>query len=116
MSEREISAAERAPFFDHFSKLHAGAFVTLRIKGRDEVRDQPFRGLIVDGDDVVVATGDPADEPCRGHRIVHVRSVRLEQTDEGADAAIAMLSDEGTRTEVRFRSPMQADLLEPAVE
>lgn len=109
MIER-VPAADRSSFLAHFSELHAGALVTLRVGARDEVVDQPFRGVSADGADVIVSTGD------HGHRVPHVADVRIEQTDEGADAAIAMTSDDGTRTEVRFRSPIRADLLDPAVE
>jgi hypothetical protein len=116
MSERDIAAGERPAFFTSFSKLHDGALVTLRVSARDEVVDQPFHGLSIDGMDVVVSTGDGARQPHHGHRVLYVRRVQLEQTDEGADAAIAMTSDDGTRTEVRFRSPIRADLLDPAVE
>lgn len=112
MSEREIAASDRNSFFATFSRLHAGSLVTLRVNARDEAVDQPFRGLTLDGMDVVVSTGDGQHR----HHVPHVKSVRLEQTDEGADAAIAMTSDDGTRTDVRFRSPMRADLLDPAVE
>ncbi len=55
---------------------------------------------------------------CRAKRGPYVRAatVRLEQTDEGADAAIEMTSEGGTRAVVRFQSPICADLLDPAVE
>ena len=116
MIAREIAASDRDPFFSRFSTLHAGALVTVRVDARDEVVDQPFRGVSVDGADVVVSTGDGAGAPHHGHRVLQVAEVRLEQTDEGADAAIAMKSEDGTRTDVRFRSPIRADLLDPAVE
>jgi hypothetical protein len=116
MIERDIAATDRSSFFAGFSKLHSGALVTLCVDSRDEVLDQPFRGLSVDGADVIVNTGDGADRPHLGHRVPNVKSVRLEQTGEGADAAVAMTSDDGTRTDVRFRSPMRADLLDPLVE
>jgi len=45
-----------------------------------------------------------------------VRRVLIEQTDEGADAVIAITSEDGTRTEVRFRSPIRAELLDSALE
>lgn len=116
MNAREIAARDRDPFFSCFSKLHAGALVTVRVDARDEVVDQPFRGLSVDRADIVVSTGDGPNAPHHGHRVPRVADVRLEETDEGADAAIAMTSEDGTRTEVRFRSPIRADLLDPAVE
>lgn len=112
MTERDIPAAERQPFFARFSQLHEGALITLRVGTHDEVVNRPFRRVSSEGEDIVVLAG----EAHRGHRIPHVTAVRLEQTDEGADAAIAMISDDGTRAEVRFRSPIRADLLDPLVE
>lgn len=112
MIEREITETDRGTFFDRFSRLHDGAFVTVRVDARDEVVNRPFHGLSTDGADVIVNTGDR-----HGHRVLHVTKVRLEQTDEGgADAKIAMTSEDGTRTDVCFRSPIRADLLDSAVE
>jgi hypothetical protein len=116
MIERDIAAADRTPFFASFSKLHAGALITLQIGAQTEISDQPFRGLSVDGADVIVHTGDRADKPHHGHRALRVRRVWLEETGEGADAAVVMTSDDGTLTAVRFRSPMRADLLDSTVE
>ena len=116
MIEREIAASDRTPFFACFSKLHAGALVTLRVDARDEVIDQPFRGLSIDGDAIIVSTGNGARKPHHAHRVLHVNRVWLEQTDEGADAAIEITSEDGTRTDVRFRSPAHADFLDPAAE
>jgi hypothetical protein len=112
--EKQISLTDRERFLARISRLHDGALVTLRVGARDEVVDQPFRGVSADGEDIVIQTGTYDDH--HGHRVPHVDSVRLEQTDEGADAAIAMTTDDGTCTEIRFRSPMRADLLDPAVE
>jgi hypothetical protein len=112
MTEQEIPTGERQRFFDRFSKLHEGALITLRVGAHDEVVNRPFRRVSSDGADIIV---DAGDAHC-GHRIPNVAAVRLEQTDEGADAAIAMFSDSGTRAEVRFRSPIRADLLDPLVE
>lgn len=112
MIERDIATADRAPFFSRFSRLHEGAFVTLRV----EVVGQPFRGVSEDGEDVVIYTGDPARASHLGRRVPHAASVALEQTDEGADAAVTIVSRNGSRTEIRFHSPMRADLLDPAVE
>jgi hypothetical protein len=115
MIERVISASDRDPFFAWFSSAHLGAPVTVRMAARTAVSHQPFRGVSVDGPDLIVHTGFGVDEP-QPHRVDRVAAVRLEQTDEGADAALVLMSDDGTCTEVRFRWPMQADLLDPAVE
>ena len=109
MKEREISPAHRDRFLATFSQLHGGAPVTVRIDAREEVHDRPLRGICCDGDDVVIQTD-------HAHRVPHVVDVRLEQTDEGADAGLDIISENRTHTEVRLRWPMQADLLDPAVE
>jgi hypothetical protein len=116
MIERDIATADRAPFFSRFSKLHSGALVTLRVGATDEVVDQPFRGISEDGPDLIVHTGGGTNQPHLGHRVAHASRIALEQTDEGADAAVAIVSRDGTRTELRFRWPLSADLLDPAVE
>jgi 2-hydroxy-6-oxonona-2,4-dienedioate hydrolase len=113
---RPIDGTDRASFFSHFSKLHEGAAVTVRVNARDEVVAQPFRGLSVDRGDVIVSTGDQGPDRHHAHRVLHVKDVRLLETRENADSAITLTSDDGTRTEVRFLSPMRADLLEAAVE
>ncbi len=87
--------------------------MTVRIDAREEVHDVPLRGICCDGDDLVVSFTGHTDH---AHRVLHVIDVRLEQTDEGADAALELTSENRTHTEVRLRWPMQADLLDPAVE
>lgn len=81
----------------------------MRINAREEVHDLPLRGICRDGQDVIVQTD-------HAHRVPRVVDVRLEQTDEGADAALELTSENRTHTEVRLRWPMQADLLDPGVE
>ncbi len=114
MIEQLISASERGPFFARFSTLHRGAPVTLRVAAETEISNQPFRGVSADGPDLVVHTG--ANRTHLDHRVDHVAAVQLVQTDEGADAALVLTSDDGTRTEVRFRWPLRSDLLDPGVE
>lgn len=112
MIRKEIPSSERSPFFDHFSKLHSGAMVTVRIGSCDQVVNRPLRRVVTEGSDVIVDAGDAR----LGRRIPHVAVVRLEQTDEGADAGLAMVSDDGTRSEIRFRSPIPPDLPDPVIE
>jgi len=110
MIQQEISATDREQFFGTFSRLHDGAFITLRVNAREEAVRKPFHGVSWEDGGLVVHAGSDS------YRVFHVAKVRLEQTDEGADVAIAITSDDGTRTEVRFQSPVRADLLDPAVE
>jgi hypothetical protein len=40
----------------------------------------------------------------------------VQQSDEGADAAVDISSGDGTQTTLRFRSPALPEILDPAVE
>ena len=116
MNARIIPAADRPSILSCFSKLHAGALVTVRVNARDAVKDQPLRELSVDRSDILVRTGRATDPFPQGFRVPRVADVRIEETGEGADAAVTMTAIDGTRTEVRFRSPMRDDVLDPLVE
>lgn len=121
MNAQEIARHEWPHFLRHFSRLHSGAIVTMEVSGPplgeiDAVLDQPLRGISKDGEDVLVhiEAGRRADH--LGHRICKVRAIRLRQTGEGKDAALDIEAADGTRTVVRFRSPILPELLEAAVE
>lgn len=121
MRVREIEAPERRRFLEEVSRLHAGAIVTMSVGSPavpllDEVVAQPFRGISDDGNDVVVHIGTNGSGPHFAHRIVGVDALRLQQTDEGADAEIDIAGADDTRTIVRFHSPLLPELLDPAVE
>lgn len=116
MQSRDIPIEQWPSFFNRFSRLHERALVSVNVSAPevgsiDAVRDQPFAGISSEGDELIVHVG-----PHLNHRILHVDAVHLTQTDEGADAAIDIDAMDGIRTVVRFRSPMQADLLDRAVE
>ena len=117
MQTREIPIDQWPSFFNRFSRLHDRALVTVNVSAPevgeiDAVRDQPFNGISSEGDELILHIG-----PHLNHRILHVDSVRLKETDEGgADAEIDIDAIDGIRTVVRFRSPMRADLLDLAVE
>lgn len=116
MVEREIPAPERERFFATFNRVHFGAPVTLRVDTSEVAGDQPFRGITCEGADVVVHVGPPIEREQLAHRVMYPGKVRLQQTDEGADAALDLTSNDGEHTIVRFRWPMRPELLDPAVE
>jgi len=121
MRSQDIPIREWPSFFGRFSRLHEGALVTMSVSAPDTgaidaMRDEPFAGISSDGDELIVHVGAHRERPRLEHRILHVDSVRIQQTDEGADAEIDIDAMDGIRTIVRFRSPMQADLLDPGVE
>ena len=50
------------------------------------------------------------------HTIRDAEEVRFEETNEGALRTVEVDSRDGTRTFIRFRSPILESLLDPAVE
>ena len=116
MIERDIPPGDRNSFFARLSKGHRGAFIDVRIGRDDEVVAQPFSGVSADGRDLVIHIGGGLGQPHHSHRVAGVDAVRLAETDDGAAAILTMISGDGTRTEVTFRSPIREELLDPAVE
>lgn len=121
MNARIVSEKERQSFFRDFSRIHNGALVTISFvapgtASRDEIVDQPLRGISDDGNEVFVNAGDGGARPHLERRVRNVDAVLLQQTDEGADAAVDIASVDGSRTVVRFRSPALPELLDPGVE
>src|SRR5688572_25466837 len=104
MRTKEIPKNEWPNFFDSFSRQHEGWLATLEILGPDigaqiEERDLAFEGIVdewdeVQGNQIVIMTGiDPEDHIT--HSISRPTQVSLEQTNEGADAALAIKSADG---------------------
>jgi hypothetical protein len=121
MKSRTISKREWQSFFRDFSRIHAGALITMHVTGPDvgsnhEKAAQPLRGISEDGNEIFIHIGDGNRRPHVEHRVQHVKAIRLQQTDEGADAAVNITSIDGTRTSVRFRSPALPEMLDPAAE
>jgi hypothetical protein len=121
MRFRTIPTHDWYAFCGDFSRRHAGALVNMNVKGpgvapRDEVINQPLRGISEDRGAVVVHIGDGVHHLRLGHRVQHVDSIVLEQTEEGADAAVEIRSAEGDVALLKFRSPIITELLDPAVE
>ena len=112
MKRRSIPPSDREPFFARFTHEHAGALVTLRVNAQEHVVDRPLFRLSADGSDVIVHAGNAH----QGHRIPHVTSLQLELTDAGADAALRLTGEDGVASEVRLRTPVSCDCLDPSVE
>ena len=122
MRTRDVGARERRAFFRDVSRLYDGAIVNVSIASPaippwDEVIAQPLRGVSDDGDDVILHIGAKSGRGLHlAHRIVDVESIRVQETDEGADVEIDINGTDHTRTVVRFLSPVLPELLDPGVE
>lgn len=124
MKTKEIRKSEWPEFFDSFSRQHSGWLVTLEILGSDvgaqvEEHDLAFEGIVdewdeVQGNQIVLMMGAKPDDHIT-HAISRPTEVSLEQTDEGADAALAIKSADGITALVRFRSPMLPEMVDGIV-
>jgi len=124
MKTKEIPKNKWPEFFDSFSRQHEGWLVTLEIFGTDigaqvEERDLAFEGIVdewdeVQGNQIVIMIGAKPDDHI-AHNISRPTQVSLEQTDEGADAALGIKSADGVTALVRFRSPMLPEMVDAVV-
>lgn len=121
MQTTEITRTEWPSFFDSFSRKHQGWLATLEILGLDlgaqaEERELAFEGITDESDDaqgntIMIMTGGKADDHVT-HTISRPTEVSLEQTDEGADVALAIKSEDGVTNLLRFRSPMLPEMVD----
>ena len=115
MKTKEGPKDEWPEFFDRFSRQYEGWLVTLEILAADigaqvEEQNLAFEGIVhewdaIQGNEIMIMVGAKPDNHIT-HSISHPVQVSLEQTDEGADAALAIKSAGGTTALLRFRSPM----------
>jgi hypothetical protein len=121
MQTTEITRTEWQSFFDSFSRKHQGWLATLEILGPDigaqvEERELAFEGITDESDEadvntIMIMTGGKADDHVT-HTITRPTEVSLERTDEGADAALAIKSEDGITALLRFRSPMLLEMVD----
>lgn len=124
MRTREISKSEWPEFFNSFSRKHEGWLVTLEIFGTEigaqvEERELAFEGIVAGwdeakGDEIAIMIGAKPDDHIT-HNISRPTQVSLEQTDEGADVALAIKSADGTTALLRLRSPMLPEMVDAVV-
>lgn len=121
MQTKEIRKNEWTGFFDSFSRKHEGWLVSVEIFGPEigaqvEQRQMALEGITdewdeVEGNTIMIMTGAKPEGHIT-HSITHPTAVSLEQTDEGADAALAIKSNDGTTTLLRFRSTVLPELVD----
>ena len=112
MKTKEILQPEWPSFFDGFSRQHEGWLVSLELLGPEigaqvEESELPFEGIVVDHDDykndkITIMMGATTDSHI-AHTINLPTQVSLEQTDNGADVALAIRGENETTTLLTFR-------------
>ena len=121
MKTTQIARNEWPKFFDGFSRQHEGWLVTVEIFGSDigaqvEERELAFEGIVaewdeIQGNQIMIMIGAEPDDHIT-HRITRPTLVSLEQTDEGADVALAIKSEDGMTALLRFRSAMLPEMVD----
>ena len=98
---------------NEFTNVHEGWLVSLDVLSPDigaqpELENVPLLGVSVDhiddDDSIVISIGRSATDHLT-HVVHAVTRIDVEQTDNGADAALQVKSVDGTKTILRFRSP-----------
>jgi hypothetical protein len=124
MATKEIPRDEWTTFLDGWSQQHEGWLATLEILGTDigaqqQVRDLPLEGITFSSRDSVPETiaisfgKSPEDHVT--HTITKPTRMWLEQTSQGANAALEIESADDVKTLIRFRSALPADMVDGIV-
>ena len=121
MQTKEIPNNEWTEFFDGFSRKHEGWLVKLEIFGPEigaqvEEQELALEGITdewdeTQGNTIMIMMGVKPDDHIT-HSITRPTQVSLEQTDDGADAALAIKSDDGTTTLLRFRAAVLPEMVD----
>ena len=125
MKTRKIPTNDWPKFFDSFSRQHEGWLATLEIFATEigaqvEEHEMAFEGIVDEwnealGNQIIIMMGAKRDDHIT-HTIAAPTDVSLEQTDEGADVALAITSEGGVVTLLRFRSPTLPAMVDGIVE
>jgi hypothetical protein len=123
MPTQEIPRDEWTTFLDTFSRQHEGWLSTLEILGTDigaqqEVLNLPLEGISVSRENVpetiAISLGNDAEDHVT-HTVTKPTRIWLEQTSEGANAALEIESEDEVKTLLRFRSALPADMVDGVV-
>jgi len=124
MPTQEIPPDQWKTFLDTFSRQHEGWLATLEVLGTDigaqqEARDLPLEGITAASRDgapeaIAISLGKTADNHVT-HTITEPTRIWLEQTSQGANAALEIESADQVKTLLRFRSALPADMVDGVV-
>src|SRR2546430_2971323 len=124
MPTQEISRQEWNNFFNSFSRQHEGWLATLEVFGREigaqeEAHELPLEGVSLgsgpnEPETIAIILGKTPEDHV-SHTINNPAHVWLEQTTEGANAALEIESEGETKTLLRFRSPVSPEFVDGVV-
>jgi uncharacterized protein DUF5335 len=124
MPTREIPRDEWTTFLDTFSRQHEGWLATLEVLGTDigaqqEARDLPLEGITATSTDdesqsIAINLGKTPEDHVT-HAINKPTRIWLEQTSEGANAALEIESADEVKTLLRFRAAVPSAMVDGVV-
>jgi hypothetical protein len=128
MITKEIPRNEWTTFLDRFSRQHEGWLATLEvldveIGAQQEAHDLPLEGITATSKaaakdsgagTIAISLGNNAEDHIT-HTITEPTRVWLEQTPQGANAALEIESADQVKTLLRFRSSLPADMVDGVV-
>lgn len=113
MQTKQIPKSEWPAFLNRFSRQHEGWLVKLEIFNPEigaqvEETGLALEGLTgewdeVEGNTIMIMAGNEPDDHIT-HSISQPTELSLEQTDQGADAALSIKSADGTTALLSFRA------------
>ena len=124
MPTREIPRENWNSFFDTFSRQHEGWLATLEVLGRDfgaqeEAHELPLEGVSIssgtnEAETIAISIGKTPESHI-SHTVLKPTHVWIEQTQDGADAALEIESEDDSKTLLRFRSSVPPELVDGVV-
>src|SRR4051812_17891956 len=124
MPTEEIPREEWNRFFEAFSRQHEGWLATLEILddevgAQKEIHQLPLQGVSIAAEDdgsksIEITMGRSAGDHI-SHLIENPIHVWLEQTAEGANAALEIEAKDQSKILLRFRSPMPPEFVDGIV-
>ena len=119
MRNRLVPHAEWHSFFRGFSRRHEDWLATMRVLSprfgsQIEARDLPLEGIVAGSavrDPISIHLGRVPERHIE-HVVEEPRQVWVELSEDGAEAALEIESDDGTKTILQFRSaplPQEVD-------
>ena len=126
MPTQEIPRDEWSPFLERYSRQHEGWLATLEVFGpeigaQQEARDLPLEGITAASKDgnagtasISISLGNTPDDHVT-HTITDPTRLWLEQTSQGANAALEIESAGEVKTLLRFRSALPAEMVDGIV-
>jgi hypothetical protein len=126
MPTQEIPRDEWATFLERYSRQHEGWLATLEVFGpeigaQQEALDLPLEGIAAASKDgnpstisISISLGNAPDDHVT-HTITDPTRLWLEQTSQGANAALEIESAGEVKTLLRFRSALPAEMVDGVV-